>query len=102
VSQQVTISLEQAAIRVAMSAVGYRHAGWENHDGGEGNVTFDVQTRSIRVEHRTFIQSYEDDTFTLGLRERKERQELYVSAVDDEDFGDDESETDGPPAVAGA
>lgn len=48
-------NLDEAVTDLAMAYVEDLHRGWENGDGGEGHVFFDVRERTIRVEHTTFF-----------------------------------------------
>ncbi|MBO1326198.1 hypothetical protein K2X14_14595 [Acetobacter sp. TBRC 12305] len=43
--------LHEALETMAMQCVAREHGGWENNEGGNGSVTFDVQRSQILVEH---------------------------------------------------
>lgn len=47
-------SLDEALIDYAMHLIEDRHGGWENNDGGSGEVTFDVKKGSIHIEHHDY------------------------------------------------
>jgi hypothetical protein len=55
--------LETALSDFAMTAVYCRHGGWENNEGGCGNVVFDTATDVVRIEHTEyFIDSACEET----------------------------------------
>ena len=41
------------------------HAGFENNDGGDGTVTWDLTTDEIRIEHRQAFVDYECSEHTV-------------------------------------
>lgn len=42
-----------------------RHSGFENNDGGDGTVTWNIVEDTILIEHRDVIQDYEHTTTEL-------------------------------------
>ncbi|WP_298434990.1 DUF6878 family protein [Ottowia sp.] len=46
--------LDDALLDFAMEAVDAHHGGWENNDGGAGEVIFDCTSGSVRLEHRDY------------------------------------------------
>jgi hypothetical protein len=55
--------LEEALSDFAMAAVYLRHGGWENNEGGCGNVMFDTATGVVRIEHTAyFTESFCEET----------------------------------------
>jgi hypothetical protein len=49
-----SVTLEEALDDFVMSSVSQHHPGWENNDGGEGTVTFDVVKDTVNLEHHEF------------------------------------------------
>jgi hypothetical protein len=49
-----SVTLAEALDDFAMVSVSLRHSGWENNDGGEGSVTFDVVKDTVNLEHHEF------------------------------------------------
>ena len=53
-----------AMIEVAESFLSYHHSGWENNDGGRGEVTFDIENRKMTLHHQEYYTetaNYEHD-----------------------------------------
>ncbi len=46
--------LDDALLDFAMEAVNAHHGGWENNDGGAGEVIFDCTSDSVRLEHKDY------------------------------------------------
>lgn len=63
------VSLIDAIERAADEVVGFRHRGWENNEGAEGSVVFDVDQMSLTNDHRQFFQTHEDycNTYEVPL-----------------------------------
>ena len=45
------VALQEAVQDYAIDRVNSLHGGWENNDGGEGTVTFDVPGGTVQVDH---------------------------------------------------
>jgi hypothetical protein len=61
------VGIKDAVTGLAMELVGRHHGGWENNEGGEGTVTFDVVKRKVELHHGNNIITTEwhDDEFQL-------------------------------------
>jgi hypothetical protein len=59
------MTLEDALDDFAMTSVSQHHPGWENNDGGEGCVTFDVAADTINLEHREFYTETSHHAYCL-------------------------------------
>jgi hypothetical protein len=47
-------SLEEALAEYSMEVLGHHHLGWENNEGGEGEVVFDPVAGEARLNHNEF------------------------------------------------
>ncbi len=47
--------LDAALCDYAMEAVARHHGGWENNEGGYGEVVFDCEAGTVRLEHNDYI-----------------------------------------------
>lgn len=56
--------LSDALDEFAMHLVELHHAGWENNDGGRGEVTFYVNTDEITVEHEEYYTESNSFSYT--------------------------------------
>lgn len=57
-------TVQEAVEAMVYACLEETHPGWENNDGADGNVTFDVATRTITLEHNQRfldITSYEHE-----------------------------------------
>ena len=54
-------SLEDALTDFAMEAITTHHGGWENNDGGAGEVIFDCVEETVHIEHNDY---YTESTYT--------------------------------------
>lgn len=52
------MSLRDALDAFADRVVGHYHAGYENGDGGEGEITFDCASGTVRMAHRDFYTEH--------------------------------------------
>lgn len=60
---EASMPLRDALSDFADRAVDLHHAGFENNEGGEGEVIFDCAANSVRIEHRDFyVESYSTET----------------------------------------
>ncbi|MFT8952919.1 MAG: DUF6878 family protein [Gluconobacter sp.] len=55
-----TAPLSEVMETLAMQYVAVEHSGWENNEGGSGEVTFDPVTDTITVSHTENYFSHED------------------------------------------
>lgn len=46
--------LDEALSEYAMEAVNQHHGGWENGEGGYGEVEFDCEAGTVRIEHNDY------------------------------------------------
>lgn len=53
-------------VDVAESLLSYHHGGWENDEGGRGEVTFDIATRKVTLEHQEYYTETTSYSHTLG------------------------------------
>lgn len=58
-------TLKTAIIDYAMMAVDARHGGWENNDGGHGEITFDAKKGVISIEHNDYVVETVTNGYTL-------------------------------------
>lgn len=52
---QLEEPLDAALCDYAMEAVERHHGGWENNEGGYGEVVFDCEAGTVRLEHNDYI-----------------------------------------------
>jgi hypothetical protein len=57
--------LSDALIDFAGVFVDGKHGGWENNDGGQGDLIVDVKTRTATLDHTTFYMESRTDTASL-------------------------------------
>lgn len=57
--------LDDALSDFAMEAVEGRHGGWENGDGGAGEVVFDCASEQVRIEHNDYYTESDYTETTL-------------------------------------
>ncbi len=57
--------LDDALSDFAMEAVEDHHGGWENGDGGAGEVVFDCASEQVRIEHNDYYTESEYTETTL-------------------------------------
>lgn len=62
--EEVETNLGAALRDFAMHLVNHFHCGWENNDGGSGDVVFDVATNTCRLEHTSYYtESFVNEHF---------------------------------------
>ncbi len=47
--------LDAALCDYAMEAVNQHHSGWENNEGGYGEVVFECETGTVRIGHNDYV-----------------------------------------------
>ncbi len=57
--EHVVLALPDALCAYADHALDLLHSGFENGDGGSGEVTFDVQAGTVTMKHRDYFIEYE-------------------------------------------
>lgn len=75
------MGLCEAVSDLLQSTVSDRYAGWENNEGAEGTVTFDVKGGTITVEHGQYIMETAWESYTLGPQAVEGRRPLLEHAV---------------------
>lgn len=60
-------SVMEVLIEVAEDYLASCHGGWENNEGGEGNVELDCTTFTMTLNHREFIQTYQDSVASCDV-----------------------------------
>jgi hypothetical protein len=58
--------LKTAMMDFLWSLADLEHPGWENNDGGEGEVHLDVASGQVTLEHREFITQTESYEYNYG------------------------------------
>lgn len=59
------MSLSEAIIDVASDWLEQEQGGWENNDGAEGNIQFDVETGKMRIEHTSRRTEYDQYDYEM-------------------------------------
>ena len=54
----------RSLLEMAATAVCVEHEGWENNDGGYGEVTFDFTTQEITVDHSQAYTEHDQSSHT--------------------------------------
>lgn len=57
--------LEYALSDFAMEAICRHHSGWENNDGGSGEVVLDTSNGTIKIEHNAYFTDSEHSVTQL-------------------------------------
>ena len=63
----VTLGVEDAIRSVADDLIDRRHGGFENNEGGGGEITFDVANKTVQIDHYDYIVEEQYDHETLML-----------------------------------
>ncbi|CAM2909569.1 hypothetical protein CFR75_12260 [Komagataeibacter xylinus] len=53
--EKKTVQIKEVIENTSMGIVAIDHGGWENNEGGGGEVTWDVETRVITLEHYDYF-----------------------------------------------
>ncbi|MGA0610021.1 DUF6878 family protein [Caldimonas sp. KR1-144] len=62
---ETTLPLSELFDRYMEMVVESRHGGWENNEGGAGSLTIDVVEGTVTLEHTTYFEASETDTYAL-------------------------------------
>ena len=65
-TSRAEMGLCEAVFSLMESAVSNQYGGWENNEGAEGTVTFDVKEGTLHVEHGQYIMETAWDSHTIG------------------------------------
>lgn len=65
----IMVDLIMALTDFGSSFLDMHHSGWENNDGGGGQVIFDVATRKVTLEHNEYYTESRFSTHTFGGEE---------------------------------
>lgn len=64
VIEEVVMDLGSALREFALYLVNHAYGGWENNEGGSGDLVFDVAANTCRLEHTTYYtESSTDELF---------------------------------------
>lgn len=55
VPEEKRLNIKEVIENSSMAIVAFDHGGWENNEGGGGEVTWDVATRAISLEHYDYV-----------------------------------------------